>query len=36
MSDYIQDILNPLKSEYKIKVLLVDDQMIFGETVKRM
>lgn len=36
MSDYIQDILNPLKSEYKIKVLLVDDQMIVGETVKRM
>jgi len=36
MSNSIQDILNPLKSDYKIKVLLVDDQMIVGETVRRM
>ncbi|MBX3043306.1 MAG: fused response regulator/phosphatase [Candidatus Kapabacteria bacterium] len=36
MSNSIQEILNPIKSNLKIKVLLVDDQMIVGETVKRM
>ncbi len=36
MSQSIQEILNPLESHLKIKVLLVDDQMIVGETVRRM
>lgn len=36
MSESIQEILNPIESNLKIKVLLVDDQMIVGESVKRM
>jgi phosphoserine phosphatase RsbU/P len=36
MAQSIQEILNPLESHLKIKVLLVDDQMIVGETVRRM
>lgn len=36
MSQSIQELLSPLDSKLKIKVLLVDDQMIVGETVRRM
>lgn len=36
MNNSINDALNPLKSSFKIKVLLVDDQLIVGETVKKM
>ncbi len=36
MSESIQEILNPIESHLHIKVLLVDDQMIVGESVRRM
>ena len=36
MSDNLKGILDKKIGEYKIKVLLVDDQLIVGETVKRM
>jgi sigma-B regulation protein RsbU (phosphoserine phosphatase) len=36
MSDIIKEALSTLIHDYKIKVLLVDDQMIVGETVRRM
>jgi sigma-B regulation protein RsbU (phosphoserine phosphatase) len=34
--DSIKEALNPINVHFKIKVLLVDDQKIVGETVKRM
>lgn len=36
MSDNLKGILDKKIGEYKIKVLLVDDQLIVGETVKRI
>jgi len=36
MSNNLKGILDKKIGEYKIKVLLVDDQLIVGETVKRM